>query len=136
MHQKHTHYPSLPLPLPDCPIERGVLVIARRTAIHGLQDAEASFLAIRIFKTRFRRPLALIRCLVHEIAAASKRSIKIAPCCTPGMTLDEGLLLGAICGDGLPSLLGLTDNDDCGSTLPVAQMLSEEINHSKMCSLR
>lgn len=83
----------LPLPLPDDRTERVVLVSLRRMAAHGIRDASTALLMLDCFGARFRRPLVLLRAFVVELAQASHRPIKIAPCCAMRMTADEGLIL-------------------------------------------
>ncbi len=100
----------LPLPLPPGRVERIVLVCIRRMAAHGLRDAHASWLALDTFGVNFRRPLVLLRAFLLELANASNRSIKIAPCCAMRMTLDEGKVLEAL-------RLGAGDAELCGQTL-------------------
>ena len=111
---------TLPLPFPDDPLERTVLVILRRMAIHGLRDARASWLAIEHFGLSFRQPLVLLRCYMHELASVSNRSIRIAPCCAPGMTRDEGLLMAALGAPALDLLETLTDADDVSRVMTTA----------------
>ena len=101
----------LPLPLPANPMERTVLVMLRRMAIHGLRDARASQLALTTFGARFDQVLALSRCLLHETATASKSTIRIATCCTPRMTRDEALMMDVILHGDKEALSAVTDND-------------------------
>lgn len=119
-------HPQLPLPLPDSQLQRATLIILRRMAIHGIRDAQASLLAMERFGLGFRRPLVLMRCLIIEIARGSRRTIRIAPCCAPGMTQDEGLLLDSITGGGEAPMLALMDAaEDDGSLANVVTLASE-----------
>jgi len=86
----------LPLPLPQERVERVLLVCIRRMAAQGIRDAQATWLAIDTFGIGFRRPLVLLRAFLTELAQASQRSIKIAPCCAMRMTDDEGLILASV----------------------------------------
>lgn len=83
----------LPLHLPEDRVDRIVLVCIRRMAAHGIRDAHAAWLALDTFGVNFRRPLVLLRAFLMELAQASQRSIKIAPCCAMRMTEDEGRIL-------------------------------------------
>ena len=101
----------LPVPLPANPMERNLLIMLRRMAIHGLRDARASQLALTTFGARFHQILALSRCVLHETATASKRSIRIATCCTPRITSDEALMMDVIVHGDKEALSAVTDND-------------------------
>ncbi|ABC63749.1 hypothetical protein ELI_08285 [Erythrobacter litoralis HTCC2594] len=105
-----------------------LVLLARKMAIYGLRDASATMLAMQVFGSGFRRPLALLRCFMHEVATCSNRNISVAPCCAPRMTRDEALLIDALATADLASLAALTDNDDCGRALTVALALREEID--------
>lgn len=83
----------LPLPLPTTRAERTVLFALRRMAAHGVRDANATWLMLDLFSTGFRRPLVLLRAFMLELAHASRGPIRIAACCTPRMTADEGDIL-------------------------------------------
>lgn len=123
----------LPLPLPE---ERGLriaLIMIRRMARHGLDDSRATLLAIDAFGSGFRKPLLLARCLVFELARASRRRLRIAPCCLCGMTTDEGLIVAMIRGGGLAPYEALTDDAACTEALSSAEALGAEL---AACDLR
>lgn len=86
----------LPLPVPGDAARRLVLVALRRMASHGLRDAHAASLMIGALGLHFRRPLALLRAFMAEIAQASSRTITVAPCCALRMTRDEGRIMNAL----------------------------------------
>jgi hypothetical protein len=83
----------LPLPLPEGHDTRTVLFAIRRMAAHGIRDVSAAWLMIDLYSTSFRRPLVLLRAFMLELAQVSRRTIRMAPCCAPRMTRDEGLLI-------------------------------------------
>lgn len=114
---------ELPLPLPKNAAMRIVLVLVRRMAAFGLRDARAAMLALDVFGPGFQRPLLLTRSLVVELARTSNRRIELAPCCTLGMTRDEGLIVDLISGGGLATLAALTDDSECRSAYATAEAL-------------
>jgi hypothetical protein len=83
----------LPLSLPDARSERTTLFAVRRMAAHGVGDVGAAWLLIDFYSTGFRRPLVLLRAFMLELAHAACVPIRLAPCCTPRMTRDEGLII-------------------------------------------
>ena len=123
----------LPLPLPPGRAERAVLVILRRMAAHGFRDASATMLALETFGTDFRRVLVLLRAFMVELARASQRTIRLAPCCALRMTEDEGLVMEALMlahgdRDGAEqALLLLARSPHVGETLSVAHMLGRTL---------
>lgn len=119
--------PALAAPLPADPRARALLVMLRRMAIHGIRDAQAAWLALRWFGAGFRKPLVLLRCYILELAEASRRTICIAPCCTPGMTRDELLLLGGLTAGDLAGLEALTDGGDVTRAHVTAQLFRREL---------
>src|SRR5690606_34393683 len=70
----------------------------RRMAAHGARDANAAWLMLDLFSVNFRRPLVLLRAFLLELAHVSHGPIRIAPCCTPRMTADEGVILQVLFG--------------------------------------
>ena len=118
---------ALPLPIPAEHDRQILLLLVRKMAIHGLKDAQAVMLAMHGFGSGFRRPLAFLRCFMHELAGCSNRKIQFAPCCASRMTRDEALLLDVLGRGDLAALSALTDNDDCGQALAVAQALQPEL---------
>lgn len=136
MHEPRTppHAPAaLPLPLPEERALRIALVMIRRIAGHGLDDSRAALLAIDAFGAGFRKPLLLVRCLVFELSRASRRRLTLAPCCAVGMTLDEGLIVALIRGEGLAPYAALTDDARCTAPLSSAEALGAEL---AACELR
>ena len=110
---------ALPLALPADAGQRAVLVMFRRMAAHGLYDAHAAAIALDRFGLSFRQPLVLLRCFVHELASAANRRIAVAPCCAPGMTRDEALVVDALFERSPLALEAVCDSDDvarCRST--------------------
>jgi hypothetical protein len=86
----------LPHPAPADQSTRMLLIAARRMAVHGLHDASAAMLMVQAFGIHFRKPLVLLRAFLMETSAAASGDIRIAPCCLPRMTEQEGAMLGAI----------------------------------------
>ncbi len=86
----------LPFPLPGRRSECIVLVATRRMAAHGIRDAQAALLLLDLFGAGFRRPLVLLRTFILELAQASQRMIKLAPCCAMRMTEDEARLIAVL----------------------------------------
>lgn len=125
--------PALPLPLPEEAALRIALVLIRRMVRHGLGDSRATLLAIDVFGAGFRKPLLLVRCLVFELSRASRRRLRIAPCCAMGMTLDEGLIVALMRGEGLAPYAALTDDATCTAPLSSAEALGAEL---AACGLR
>ena len=101
----------LPVPVPSDPVAKAMLIVVRRMAVHGLRDAHASQIAFVTFGTRFADILTLARCLLHETALTSARTIQVASCCTPRMTRDEALLMDVVMRGDKQALAALTDND-------------------------
>ena len=84
---------ALPHPLPADASARLALFAIRRLGAHGLSDALAAHAFVTRFGEGFRRPLMLMRALMHELAATATQPIAIAPCCCPRMTPSEAALL-------------------------------------------
>lgn len=103
------------------------LVLVRRLAGHGLEDARAAMLALDAAGSDFRKLLVLTRALVVELARTSRRKIVLAPCCAAGMTNDEGLLMAMIGGSGLDVHGALTNDARCPSALTTAHALGAEL---------
>ena len=80
----------------DAPALRVTLLLVRRMAAHGIDDAHATQAALGFFGLGYRRPLILLRALILEMARGSNRRIRISPCCSFQMTEDEGLLIDTI----------------------------------------
>ena len=116
----------LALPLPAEPAERVLLALFRRMAIHGLHDASATMLALHHFGAEFRKPLSLLRCFVHDLSASANRTIRLAPCCAPRMTVDEALMIDAVMLGELASLEALSEADDPMRTQTIADALRDE----------
>jgi hypothetical protein len=86
----------LPHPAPSDQPTRMLLIAARRMAVHGLYDASAAMLMVQAFGIHFRKPLVLLRAFLMETSAAASGDIRIAPCCLPRMTMQEGSMMAAI----------------------------------------
>jgi len=86
----------LPHPAPSDQPTRIVLIAARRMTAHGLYDASAALLMVQAFGIHFRKPLVLLRAFLMETSAAAAGDIRIAPCCLPRMTVQEGAMMAAI----------------------------------------
>lgn len=128
----------LPVALPQDTLQKTVLIILRRMAIHGLRDASASTLALEAFGSGFRKVLVLSRCLLQEMATASNRSIRIASCCAPRMTRDEALIMDVILRGDREALSAVTDNETPDRALSAAFCLAETLaetplRHSHPC---
>lgn len=119
--------PELPLMLPEDVSHRLTLILVRRMVAHGFNDARATMLAVDHFGPGFRKVLLLTRCLLVELARHSRRRIHLAPCCAPGMTADEGLLLDLLGDGGLATYCALTDDAKCTSPLTTAAALAETL---------
>lgn len=91
--------PLLPHAAPLAPGRRLLLFAIRRMATAGLRDAFAAHALFTAFGLSYRRPLLLIRAMMAELSAVSRRSIAVAPCCCPRMTADEGMLIGLVTGE-------------------------------------
>lgn len=121
----------LPLPGPADADLRRLLVILRRMAAHGLQDSRAVMVALDTFRSRFRQPLTLLRAYLVEVARASHRTIRFAPCCAGRMTLDEARLLGVLATASrnptcaVRHLQLLCESEAVDAPLSVAQLLGE-----------
>lgn len=107
------------------------LFVARRMAAHGLDDAHATLALIAAFGKRHRRPLILMRTMMHELAQAASRNIMVAPSCCRRMTRDEARLLVIVAEsdgnpvdalDGLGELLG---RDCCHAPLASVQAVGQ-----------
>ncbi len=133
MNQSNGSAELLPFPIPQDRTERIVLICIRRMAAHGLRDAHAAWLALDTFGVNFRRPLVLLRAFMLELANASLRSIRIAPCCAMRMTEDEAWIMEVIraAGDDLPTaeqaLITLTRNPQMGEPLSAASVFSRSL---------
>ena len=110
----------LPLPLPEPRTERSALFAIRRMAAHGVRDVSAAWLMIDCYSTGFRRPLVLLRAFMLELGHAANGPIRIAPCCAPRMTHDEGLIV---------KTLRLAASDEAAA----ADALSELVPRDHLC---
>ena len=131
----HTDKPDhiihiLPHTAPSDQPTRIVLIAARRMAVHGLYDASAALLMVQAFGIHFRKPLVLLRAFLMETSAAAQGDIRIAPCCLPRMTMQEGAMMAAIAhGGSRPDLAAmhlahLIGQAAPGGLLTTAQALS------------
>ena len=120
--------PILEIPLPARRAHTLGLVIFRRIASHGLHDARATMLAVDAAGSEFRRLLVLARTLVVDLARTSQRRITLAPCCAPGMTRDEGLLMAMTGGGGLDIHAALTDDASCHAAMTTAHAYGQELD--------
>ncbi len=120
----------LPHPAPSDQPTRMLLIAARRMAVHGLYDASAALLMVQAFGLHFRKPLVLLRAFLMETSAAASGDIRIAPCCMPRMTVQEGAMLAAIAhATARPALAAthlehLIGQSASGGLLTTAQALS------------
>lgn len=80
----------------EAPALRITLLLVRRMAAHGIDDAHATQAAFGFFGLGYRRPLILLRAMLVEMARASNRRIRISPCCHFRMTEDEAMLIQTI----------------------------------------
>lgn len=125
----HSHYSTaLDLPLPARRQQTLGLVLVRRLAGYGLQDARATLLALDAAGSEFRKLLVLSRALVVDLARTSQRKITLAPCCASGMTRDEGLVMALVGGAGLDVHGVLTDNARCATAMTTAHALGKELD--------
>ena len=83
----------LPHALPEDANARLALFAVRRLGAHGLSDAHVAHAFMTTFGEGFRRPLVLMRALMHELARTATQPIAIAPCCCPRATPSEAALL-------------------------------------------
>jgi hypothetical protein len=84
---------ALPHVMPNCLNGRIALLVIRRMAAHGVNDARAAQVMFQAFGAHFPRPLVLMRAMMADIAASAATSITVAPCCCPRATAAEiGLL--------------------------------------------
>ena len=87
---------SLPHALPACANARIALFAMRRMGAHGLADARAAQALFTAFGAGFRRPLALLRGLMADLAANANGTIAIAPCCCARMTAAEAAMVAVL----------------------------------------
>lgn len=108
-----------------------LLFVARRMAAHGTDDARAALAMISTFGKQHRRPLILMRVMMHELAQGASRNIMVAPSCCPRMTRDEARLLVILAEananpheahHGLGELLGC---DRCHAALASVQAVAQ-----------
>jgi hypothetical protein len=123
----------LPHPAPSDQTTRMLLIAARRMAVHGLYDASAALLMVQAFGIHFRKPLVLLRAFLMETSAAASGDIRIAPCCLPRMTLQEGSMMAAIAHARAPGCGGepsdASDRAGCaGGLVTTAQALSVSLS--------
>ena len=123
---------TLSMPMPQSRHLTLGLVLVRRIAGHGLNDARAAMLAMDAGGESFRRVLVLARTLVVDLARASRRRIMLAPCCACGMTRDEGLLVAMIDGGGLDVYGALSDDARCAAPMTTAHALGAELERIAM----
>lgn len=120
----------LPHPAPSDQPTRMLLIAARRMAVHGLYDASAALLMVQAFGIHFRKPLVLLRAFLMETSAAASGDIRIAPCCLPRMTVQEGSMMAAIAhaidrpGLAANHLTQLTGQEASGGLFTTVQALS------------
>ena len=119
---------ALVLPLPSDRGRRIALILIRRMVGCGLRDASAALLALDTFGQGFQRPLTLARSLVVDLAGSWRRTIRLAPCCAPGMTRDEGLIVAMIDGEGLAAHAALTDDAPCNRAWSTAAALGAALD--------
>ena len=119
---------ALVLPLPSDRGRRIALILIRRMVGCGLRDASAALLALDTFGQGFQRPLTLARSLVVDLAGSSRRTIRLATCCAPGMTRDEGLIVAMIDGEGLAAHAALTDDAPCNRAWSTAAALGAALD--------
>ncbi len=124
---QHSDSQTLALPLPASRHLTLGLVLVRRIAAHGLNDARAAMLAMDAGGEGFRKLLILARTLVVDLARASRRRILLAPCCACGMTRDEGLLVAMIQGGGLDVYGALSDDARCPAPMTTAHAFGAEL---------
>jgi hypothetical protein len=123
----------LPSTIPEGRIERLLLFVIRRMAIHGLRDAHATSAMIGQFGLRHREPLVLLRGFLAELARVSLQPIKVVPCCCLRMTHDEARILSAITKANtepawaLYHLERLTGGADAISSLSAAMAINDTL---------
>lgn len=83
----------LPHAQPDDPGARLLLFGMRQMGAHGLNDAACAQAFLTAFGVDFRRPLVLLRTMMHEMSQVAARPIQIAPWCCHRMTGAEATLL-------------------------------------------
>lgn len=107
------------------------LYVARRMAANGPDDAQAALAMLAAFGKHHRRPLLLMRAMMHELASAAVHRITVAPCCCRRMTRDEARLLVILAEaeihpreahDGLAELTG---SDHCLGALTSVQAVGQ-----------
>jgi hypothetical protein len=89
---------TLPHLQPGDPAARLILFGIRQMGAHGLNDAAAAHAFLTAFGVDFRRPLTLLRTLMHEMSLHAARPIQIAPWCCPRMTGAEATIVEALRG--------------------------------------
>lgn len=125
----------LPHPAPSDPPSRMLLIAARRMAAQGLHDASAALMMVQAFGIHFRKPLVLLRAFLMETSAAATGEIRIAPCCLPRMTIQEGAMMAAIAhalthpelaADHLATVTGQTASGGLFTTMQALSMALAE----------
>lgn len=91
---------TLPHLQPADPAARLILFGIRQMGAQGLNDAAAAHAFMTAFGVDFRRPLTLLRTLMHEMSLHASRPIQIAPWCCPRMTAAEATIVEALRGIG------------------------------------
>lgn len=87
---------ALPQLQPEDPGVRLLLFGVRQTGANGLYDASTAHAFVVAFGKGFRRPLTLLRALMHEMSGMAGGPVQIAPWCCPRMTASEAALVGAL----------------------------------------
>lgn len=109
----------LPHALPEDASARLALFAIRRMGAHGLADAQVAHAFMTRFGEGFRRPLVLMRALMHEIAATATQPIAIAPCCCARATPSEAALVTVLARAGsAPGTARVLLADQLGTRTP------------------
>ena len=87
---------ALPQLQPEDPGVRLLLFGVRQTGANGLHDASTAHAFLVAFGKAFRRPLMLLRTLMHEMSGMATGPVQIAPWCCPRMTGSEAMLLSVL----------------------------------------
>lgn len=118
---------AMPHPLPASRDEQVLLLLFRRMAACGLNDARASLLALDQFGTGFLRTLHLTRAFLHGLARFTDGPITIARCCAPRMTRHEHLIVSAMANACPIALLELAGPHGYAGLRSLAQALQAEL---------
>ncbi|TKD50786.1 DUF6628 family protein [Sphingomonas baiyangensis] len=127
---------ALPHLQPHDAAGRLLLFGIRQMGAHGLNDAACAHAFVTAFGKDFRRPLVLLRTLMHEMSQAAAGPIQIAPWCCRRMTAGEAALLTVLRRiDREPDAAALLLSDLLGVREPASVAVSAHLLASAFSDL-